>query len=109
MFFGHHLPDFQTSANARDMIKKRALACTEEPQLKFHYNQTDNCEGFANLIMGMPGVEQDPSGFWGCCFKLFCCCINCCKSFRTRTLKSVIMKRLKEKDLWTEDDSYKKT
>ena len=38
VFLGHKLKQCQFSANAREMIAKRAIACTEPPEILFDYD-----------------------------------------------------------------------
>jgi GTPase SAR1 family protein len=50
VFLGHKLKECQFSANAREMIAKRAIACTE-PEIVFDYDYRTNCETFCNMIV----------------------------------------------------------
>ena len=44
VFFGHEIPVFGISANITEIVRNRAIACSKEPELRFHYSESDNCE-----------------------------------------------------------------
>ena len=44
VFFGHEIPVFGISANITERVRNRAIACSKEPELRFHYSESDNCE-----------------------------------------------------------------
>ena len=86
------------AVNIREKIARRAIACAEEPQLNFDYDQTDNCEAFANLMNGvavenLPGAQKA-----NCCIVGICGLIKCFKFYWlcNKSLKKVVAKRLEE-------------
>ena len=56
VFLGHKIPAF----NTRDQIAAKANILAEPPQLLFDYDHHDNCETFANLLIG--AVDLDSEG-----------------------------------------------
>lgn len=94
-FLGHNIPGSQHSINIRDEIAKRAEACVG---IKFNYDHNNNCETFANLLMGFGFSVQGEitpsavSGMFGC--------VNCFKCKKNLgNLGPKIKKRLEEREL----------
>lgn len=105
-FFGHNIPGSQHAINIRGDIASQAEACVG---LKFNYDHQNNCETFANLLMGFQFSVQGEtthsavSGIFNC--------VNCCKCRRNvGDLAPKIRKRLKKRGLMTPgDDSYQRS
>ena len=85
------------------MAKANALA--EPPQLLFDYNLHDNCEAFANLLIGAAdmesgGVNEVQGLNVHPCVAAFCCLVNCLRSCRQReNLRDVVQRRLSERGI----------
>ena len=61
VFLGHEIPEMSRSLNIRDIIAARAEACVQHPPLVFDYDHQNNCEAFANLLVG--AADLDKGGF----------------------------------------------
>ena len=117
-FLGHEIPVFRQAINTRQMIKKvnnnyfflalivffkRAEACSNPP-LVFSYDIMNNCEGMANSLIGFKQiftVQGEEAPRW--CDSLFCC-FRCLCPFRRRSLAEAMKNRLKERDLWDDNE-----
>ena len=99
VFLGHKIPAIKHAFNTRDQIAARARALAEPPQLLFDYDHHDNCETFANLLIG--AVDRSTQGERAHpCVTAICCLVNCFRSCRQReTLSDVLQKRLKDKGI----------
>jgi len=110
VFLGHEIPEITHSTNIRRQIKDRAIACADSPKLVFDYNEKNNCEGFANLLLtpscacsgnAQIGAQKADS----CCISSLCCCIKlfkCCRREK-KQLKFVVRQRLEERGLMPKD------
>ena len=89
--------------NTREQIVTKAKALADPPELLFDYDQNDNCEAFANLLIGAADLEtegmqgvQSYHTHW--CVATFCCIINCFRCCRQRkNLRDVVKERLTER------------
>ena len=119
MFLGHEIPEMSRSINIRDIIAARAEACVRHPPLVFDYDHQNNCEAFANLLIGAADTDKGGlsekfrilcgktmliSGVLGVqadnthwCVLGLCCLINCFKSCRSRiSLQEVVGQRIRD-------------
>ena len=58
VFLGHEIPEMSRSLNIRDIIAARAEACIRHPPLVFDYDHQNNCEAFANLLIGAADTDK---------------------------------------------------
>ena len=58
VFLGHEIPAVRHAFNTRDQIVAKANALAEPPQLLFDYDHRNNCEAFANLLIGAADLES---------------------------------------------------
>ena len=101
VFLGHKIPAVRHAFNTRDQIVAKANALAAPPQLLFDYDHHDNCEAFANLLIGAAdldsgeGVKEVQSFNVHPCVGAFCCLLNCFRSCRQReNLRDVMQRRL---------------
>ena len=106
VFMGHKIPQDRRAFNTRDQIVAKAKALVDPPQLLFAYDHHNNCEAFANLLIGAADLEsgegmkevmgQDIHP----CIAAFCCILDCFRCCRERKhLCDVVQRRLKERGL----------
>ena len=108
VFLGHKIPAVRHAFNTRDQIVAKANALAAPPQLLFDYDHHDNCEAFANLLIGAAdldsgkGVKEVQSFNVHPCVGAFCCLLNCFRSCRQReNLRDVMQRRLIERKIST--------
>ena len=106
VFLGHEIPAVRHAFNTRDQIVAKANALAEPPQLVFDYDHRNNCEAFANLLIGAADLDSG-----GCvqevqsvnthpCVGAFCCLVNCLRSCRQReNLCDAMQRRLTERGI----------
>ena len=99
VFLGHDIPALKHAFNTRKNIELKANALAKRPQLLFDYDHRDNCEAFANILIG-----RDPETSQGeqvhPCIRSLCCMINCFRCYRERMdLREVVKTRLDEEGL----------
>ena len=105
VFLGHKIPAVRHAFNTRDQIVAKANALAAPPQLLFDYDHHDNCEAFANLLIGAADLDSggvnEVQGFNAHpCVGAFCCLVNCFRSCRQReNLRDVVQRRLVKKGI----------
>ena len=106
VFLGHEIPAVRHAINTRDQIVAKANALAEPPQLLFDYDHHNNCEAFANLLIGAADLEsgEGVKGVMGHhthpCIAAFCCILDCFRCCRERKhLCDVVQGRLKKRGL----------
>ena len=102
VFLGHKIPAVKHAFNTRDQIVAKAKALAEPPQLLFDYDLHDNCEAFANLLIGAADLNLNEVQGWNahCCIGALCCILDCFRSCRQReNLRDVLQRRLDERGI----------
>ena len=89
------------SFNARDQIAHKAKVLAES-QLLFDYDHRDNCEAFANILIGL-NLPSEQGKHTHMCIRSLCCMINCFRCYRERMdLRVVVKTRLEEEGLYVD-------
>ena len=87
------------SANNRRVIAKRAEVCARKRHLVFDYDHQNNCEAFANILMGVAAPEEDELGAMAgstpCCLVGLCNMIDCLRG-KGHSLQDVVHDRLEK-------------
>ena len=102
VFLGHKIPAFRHAINTRDKIAAKANALAQPPYLVFDYDRRDNCEAFANLLIGAADLHSDGvHGVLGYnvhpCVAAVCCLVDCFRGCKQRmSLREVVQRRLNE-------------
>jgi hypothetical protein len=99
VFLGHKVPEMNRSANNRVVIARRAEVCARKPDLLFDYDHQNNCEAFANILMGVAAPEEGELGAMAqsvpCCLVGLCNMIGCLRG-KGHSLMDVVNDRLEK-------------
>jgi len=90
-FLGHHIPEFKKAVNTTEQMIEDAYKCAQPP-LIFDYDHMNNCEGFANALMGLPFTAQGEEA--NSCCRCFFGCLQCVFRRNRIDLATALKKRL---------------
>ena len=102
VFLGHKIPAFRHAINTRDKIAAKANTLAQPPYLVFDYDRHNNCEAFANFLIGAVDLHSDGvDGVLGYnvhpCVAAVCCLTDCFRRCRKRvSLREAVQRKLNE-------------